>query len=61
MKGNKRTIYYIICIALLTIILLADICFKIFNDGTKKYLSFFTSVLFLFFIIIESKRKNGKK
>ena len=58
MKSNRRTIYYIIFIVILGIILLADICFKIFDNGIRQYLSFLTGFLFLLMVIIEVKKKN---
>jgi len=58
MKSNRRTIYYIVFIVIFGIILLADICFKIFDNGTRQYLSFLTGFLFLLMVIIEVKKKN---
>jgi hypothetical protein len=60
MKSNKRTIYYIAYIVIVAIILIIDISFKIFDNTTRKYLSFLTGFLFILIVIIEARKNRSK-
>ncbi len=57
MRSNKRTIYYIVYIIIVSLTLIIDILFKIFDNTTRKYLASLAGLLFILIVIIEARKK----